>query len=709
MIKGIKMEPDKAICDEKDDLLNRSNFAKKLANCIQRYTDNDPITMAILGKWGSGKTSLINLILNNLSNDDYVVIHFNPWFFSNLNNLYFQFFKLLISEIKQKEIENRNIVEKIKIHDNSIFIRSEIEKLEDYFRFIELNSSNFTNSLDSNQLESFESLKFHKDKCDEYFFDLDFKILVVIDDIDRLIDSEIEKIFILVKSLADFPNFIYLLSFDKEIISKSLNNFHSEKGDKFLDKIIQIPIQIPKISESKLDELILANLTIIYNNYFKDNFINTNELRDVSNYLKIFIKDIRDLKRYINILNIYLDIFSDELNINDFFLILAIQLFEYEVFLKIIEYKDILVMNSSIFVMSPDVIKNNLSKIIKDFKEKSNSNYNDLNNVFIYLFPILRIVDSKFSFNQDNEKWDIQRRICSEKHFDKYFTLSLENNEVSVILLEKLAKLDDLDEICEILTQKSNLDYNHSLLNQFSKLTSEIPKENLNLFIKAFMKCGDEMELYSISRRYLNWILDDLFEKIESKEVCYNILVECINYEDNILICLEYIYSLAFDYGLAGSNNNIKSEEDMCVSLNQTKQLIVLTLHKVHDYCKDSFNFLNHDFLQDLLTYWELLEDKDIVKKYVLNHVKSDEEILFFLKEFQTIFRSKSSITGGNSKQEMFFDFNKLDTYHGLNFYENKLNGILRDGNLAPDIKSFCQLFLIQLEEYRNKSNNFIN
>ena len=68
MIKAIKMESDKAIYDEKDDLLNRSNFAKKLADSIQRYTDNDPLTMAILGKWGSGKTSLINLILNNFTN-----------------------------------------------------------------------------------------------------------------------------------------------------------------------------------------------------------------------------------------------------------------------------------------------------------------------------------------------------------------------------------------------------------------------------------------------------------------------------------------------------------------------------------------------------------------------------------------------------------------------------------------------------------------
>jgi len=80
------------------------------------------------------------------------------------------------------------------------------------------------------------SLEELKSKINDYLKKLDKKIVIVIYDIDRLTDKEIEFIFRLTKGIADFDNLIYILLYDKNVISKSLQKFKSENGEKISKK-----------------------------------------------------------------------------------------------------------------------------------------------------------------------------------------------------------------------------------------------------------------------------------------------------------------------------------------------------------------------------------------------------------------------------------------------------------------------------------------
>lgn len=693
-----------------DDVLDWGNFAEKLAKSIEAYDGPQTLTIGLNGSWGSGKTSLINLTIKQIDTENYLVIHFNPWFFSNQNNLYLQFLKLIINELKNAQNDDGNPIGRKMKHIKTMFEKTFLETLQNYYDYFKSDLSVNLNAADagfsaSGNHESFESLQFHKYQCDVYFEQLEFKLLIIIDDIDRLVDEEIKQVFTLVKSLANFPKVIYLLAFDKNVVAKSLDQIHSDYADKFLSKIIQIPIFIPQIGESKLDELILTNVEPIYKRHLNSNFINSNnEFIQVSKYLAIFIKDIRDLKRYINVLNFYIDIFVEELNINDFFLILAIELFEYNVFLKIREYKDVLTYNSLLFANEDDIVENEIRKVRQALiNNVENTNSKELLVLLEFLFPILRINNA---LPQNTSKYDTfnqEYRLGSKEHFEKYYTLSLGNNEVSAVLLNRLIHLDDVDEICEIFTHNNDLDYNHSLLIKFSRLISEIQDNKIENYIKAIMKCGDDLNVYHVSRRRIEDILDSLIRRINDKDKCFEILKECIGFENNLLTVLEYVYALAFYYGLAGTNEKIESETEMPVNKEQAKTLIKLTIDKTRN-CSEDGNFLNQTFLQDILTYWELLDNVKFVKKYVLDNVKSDDEILSFLSRFQTIQKSNMSLKGGRSKTEMRFDFKKLDKYHGLDFYENKINVILSKEN-SDDINEFCNLFINQLEDYKHRYN----
>lgn len=100
---------DKPIETVKNDFLGRSKFAKDLAEAISTYDDKDSLVLGLMGQWGSGKTSIINLLeeemkenLSSMATKPIITIKFEPWNISNQENLISQFFATIISELNGK-------------------------------------------------------------------------------------------------------------------------------------------------------------------------------------------------------------------------------------------------------------------------------------------------------------------------------------------------------------------------------------------------------------------------------------------------------------------------------------------------------------------------------------------------------------------------------------------------------------------------------
>ena len=98
------LNPDLPITKSDEDRLNRSDFAKSLANAILKRTSSSSFTIGLYGKWGSGKSSLLNMVLENIENDDksVVVLRFNPWLCTDSKQLISQFIKQLATAIELK-------------------------------------------------------------------------------------------------------------------------------------------------------------------------------------------------------------------------------------------------------------------------------------------------------------------------------------------------------------------------------------------------------------------------------------------------------------------------------------------------------------------------------------------------------------------------------------------------------------------------------
>lgn len=106
---------DKPISKINNDLLVRSNFSKKLAQLIKNYKSDDGLVIGLYGKWGSGKTSVINMAIEEIERleSDFenktTILKFNPWNFSDNNDLILLFFEFLKNKLKiNKNLKIRN-------------------------------------------------------------------------------------------------------------------------------------------------------------------------------------------------------------------------------------------------------------------------------------------------------------------------------------------------------------------------------------------------------------------------------------------------------------------------------------------------------------------------------------------------------------------------------------------------------------------------
>lgn len=88
---------DEPIKNKGEDLLNRHGFASKLAKMLVELDTLEGFCIGLYGSWGSGKTSLINMICDELATEPKMnVIRFNPWNVTSSDQLLRQFFALMI-------------------------------------------------------------------------------------------------------------------------------------------------------------------------------------------------------------------------------------------------------------------------------------------------------------------------------------------------------------------------------------------------------------------------------------------------------------------------------------------------------------------------------------------------------------------------------------------------------------------------------------
>lgn len=264
---------DKPINTSEEDKLERSEFVKRISKAICEFNSKDNFTIALQGIWGCGKTSILNMISKEIAviNEKITVVSFNPWNFTDGNQLVSQFFMNLSSELKNRK--TNKTLKKIKKKDKYARIGELIDKysysleyaeylpvIGKYLKIVPKLASSFGSSLKEKNSANTQNIIYQKNVLINALNDIDSRILIIIDDIDRLPNEQIRLIFQLVSSVAGLPNITYLLSYDKEIVVRALHDVQTCNGEEYLEKIIQVAFDVPKEITSTLKPV--ADLTV---------------------------------------------------------------------------------------------------------------------------------------------------------------------------------------------------------------------------------------------------------------------------------------------------------------------------------------------------------------------------------------------------------------------------------------------------------------
>ncbi|EAH9416833.1 NTPase, partial [Campylobacter lari] len=166
-----------------------------------------------------------------------------------------------------------------------------------------------------------------KNKINTALSNIDTKIIIVIDDLDRLADTDIREIFQLVRSVADFKNTMYILAYDNEIVTKALDKIQKDKGERYIEKIVQVPMVLPKLNKANLTAIFMQKIeqfNFTYEKIDKNEFIeNLN-----TNHFAGAFENIRDINRYLNVLKFEMSAIKQELYLYDFAVITLFKVFE---------------------------------------------------------------------------------------------------------------------------------------------------------------------------------------------------------------------------------------------------------------------------------------------------------------------------------------------------------------------------------------------
>lgn len=456
------------------DLLGRTEYAESLADTLASYNGKNSIVFSINEKWGNGKSVVFDYVRQHLEKEhktEVQIIEFNPWMFKNAEDINKAFFEELKSSLKVKDKDLIKIIaeysELLDMVSDSIgeplkkllnfvspivfsislpFFYPYLEKLPKWFiTIICLGVYLFINILCPliktfikwcNKYSEEKSLLEVKAELSKAIEQSKKKFVFMIDDVDRLDKKEVLALFKLIKLNADFPNFIYLLAFDENVVAKLISDGDFD-GHNYIKKIVQINLNLPKIRKEQLTQYLWGliqncaeQISPNYSVFFLEGTPECEDFKTVfgGGFTDLFA-NMRDVKRFVNAFDFSLrQTFQNEeseVYLPDFLAIEAIRLFNPQCYRFIRNNKDKFVETESSFLKSKT---NNTEDIKKEFAEYLDEMAvsKDQLSLVCEIFPYFKgCLENGDGYNVYYKKSNTYKgRIYKREAFDKYFVFS---------------------------------------------------------------------------------------------------------------------------------------------------------------------------------------------------------------------------------------------------------------------------------------------
>ena len=730
---------DKPIDKAEDDLLSRNDFAIKLARSISSWQNKESWVIALTGEWGSGKTSVKNLVVNELKNEESPVhiIEFLPWEWASQDLITQSFFNEISGRLGKQDKNKKlnalaeklsrysyylnnvqsisepaiklfpilagtillllnNFLTKAIFNDSvEMLVSSVIAVFGLWFIFFKGLGEIIKSKLERTKYlieKNKKSLSDLKSEITQDLSQINRPILIILDDLDRLTSNQLFTITQLVKSNTDFDNIIFLFLYSKSIVEEKLTD-KNQNGTDYMEKIVQVEFAVPRIDEnliinyldSKIGEIVnnlsVRNKANIYDDGYLSHVFHQGEL---SNYFN----DLRSLYRFLNSFEFNLNSFIQndflEVNFTDLFAIEVIRLFEPRLYQGIINNKVFLIKGYQTLNTSRNQSNNREEYLLKANEFLAEYQGIQAKECLKILFPVFDSYFHNLEGYFGNEPNAIkQLRICTEQSFQNYF-----NQSVPERILSQSELMGYIDSLSDFDTAKSKLLHIYNS-KKFESFREKIPSHfdeikgisQINFFI-SFKNLAEFIRSDGFpSDSFMFYALTfNLFNNLDQQEI-FQIAKEV---SKNDTKGFKFLINLFYHFTKENNYYDLTNQDYLIFKNN---------LHKlIEDEIINNFNSLaDRDNKISLLITWHDLDEQNS-KTFIQNKFNNPNEFFKTLSFFVSTSTINSSASyklfkrTKISRQNLYLFINQTD-------FETLLNQNSRNGNLTQNEQRLVDLY----------------
>ncbi|AID58001.1 LOW QUALITY PROTEIN: KAP family P-loop NTPase [Geotalea daltonii FRC-32] len=559
---------------ETPDRLNRSEYSTRIANSLVLSQESAGVVISIEGKWGYGKSSTINLIKKELradSSNNPIIFDFNPWLVGNASNLVQEFLVQFASAIgtSDRAKETQDAAKQLLAYSQIFTVLKWVPGAEPWASLVEKGFGTAASKIGKLKELSIEK---RKESVIGALKELKRPIIVFIDDLDRLPPDEVFQMIRAVKAVSEFPRTLFMLAFERKYVEEALISHNIKDADKYLDKIIQVRLNLPKISKVDLHKLATEELANLADVNLTEHF-STDQDRLTEVYhlcVKPIIQSPREIKRIFNRLYFLEKAIRGEVAFSDLFGLEALAI-------KAPSIYEHIVSNPGAYTGIPPEVDYTLEKpeeYIKKFEEDRRkeiekidpSERGYINELLKTLFPLIE--GSQFG-HLSQSQYSKEGRIASNDRLLIAITYGLPSEEVSTKDVNRFIQLpNERDEILKFYERTDTIERFIELMRQGNEQLNPVDPLNFLVTIGRIIELDVTKEIESKPRQMLAagpirqcwWVAKKVLSELSAEER-KNMIFKLVDEEQIISLTSHIISEVIRQHGIISKEKELPETE----------------------------------------------------------------------------------------------------------------------------------------------------
>ena len=621
------------------DLLGRSRFAEVIAQSIAGLAGTDSFVFAVCGPWGCGKSTLINFVLHHLSEKQkpgvpFLVVKFNPWWFSGSEQVLNAFLGQMSAALGRHDQKGRlpQLAKRIRLLAKILQPLRLVPGVPPVVGDLAAGLHSSAGTVEAIGEIHDQDVTTLRCEIDTALTTLDHRVLVVVDDIDRLTATQVAQVFLVIRSVADFPNTVYLIGLDPEVVSETLTKEYGVDGSAFLEKIIQMPFSVPMPTGTLIQSLFLRHIeSMMHDCEFKgQKYVDFGNI--FHDGVKPLLKTPRAAKRIINHLRVAYAALRGEVYVPDLIGIIALE----AILPTAVGFvRD----NAAHFVGSvgdsedPAAGKVFCDKWLEEYDQETRS---ILEATLARLFPRFEAMQGGNRHGGDWEGgWRSDMRVCSEAHFDKYFMLGPQAGTINEAdwrgIIERVSDAEAFDRHVLMVCKETGSEPGLTKAMEFLERAQnhgrhKASPETASALFQSLCRLGDDLiaqedeqfiYLLSIQNELrMQWALQSTLEASGTQQERDALVLSTFHSSMSFATLVGFYKALGYQHNLWGVHSQSAGDKETLVSGKAHTASGELLLSRIEEFAR-SGALAEHSLWKSIWDGWVLLGAQAPAQKWL--------------------------------------------------------------------------------------------